>query len=167
VADRATYSAFLAARSDRLMRTAYLLCRDWAKAEDLVQEAMAKAWPAWNRLNDQPEAYVRKVMFTTYISWWRRRWRAEVPAEELPERAAPDEGMARADQRDALWRALARLPARQRAVIVLRYYEDLSEAETAETLGITIGTVKSQASKALAKLRVDDSLRTVPERMVS
>jgi RNA polymerase sigma-70 factor (sigma-E family) len=167
VADRSSYSAFVTARSDQFLRTAYLLCRNWATAEDLVQEAMTKAWPAWGRLNDDPEKYVRKIMVTTYVTWWRRRrWRAEVPSDPLPDGPGPGSPIDQADQRDALWRAVARLPARQRAVIVLRYYEDLSEAEIADALTCSVGTVKSQASKALAKLRVDDSLSSEPVRMV-
>lgn len=120
---------------------------------------MAKAWFAWNRVNTNPEAYVRKVIVTTYISWWRRRrWRSEAATEPLPEKPGDEDATRDVDQRDAVWRALARLPARQRAVIVLRYYEDLTEAQVAEVLGCSIGTVKSQASRALTKLRVDDSL---------
>jgi len=97
------------------------------------------------------------LIATTYATWWRRRWRSEHPSAGLPEAAGPDrtEGI---DERDVLWRALGALPRRQRAVVVLRYYEDLSEAETAAALGVSRGTVKSQASKALAALRRDDDL---------
>ncbi len=137
------------------MRTCYLLTRDWASAEDLLQTALAKAWQAWPRLDGQPEAYVRKVVVNTYSSWWRRRWRGEVPHGELPEQPAPGADL---EQRDLVWDALGRLPRRQRAVVVLRYYEDLSEAEIARLLGISTGTVKSQCSKALAHLRVDPQL---------
>jgi RNA polymerase sigma-70 factor (sigma-E family) len=161
--DRRSYSEFVTARSERLLRTAFLLTRDWATAEDLLQEAMARAWFAWDRVRD-PEPYVRKVIVTTYITWWRRRrWCGEVPAGELPEDRRPDDRfpddeIQLADQRDAVWRALARLPAHQRAVIVLRFYEDLTEVQAAEALGCSVGTIKSQASRALARLRVDDSL---------
>ncbi|GAB3945389.1 SigE family RNA polymerase sigma factor [Kribbella albertanoniae] len=148
------FDAFVAARSGRLLRTAYLLTHDHALAEDLVQTALAKAWFAWNRIEgDNPEPYVRKIMVNTYASWWRRRWTHEIPSDELPESSA-----AGPEYQGDLWEALQRLPRRQRAVIVLRYYEDLTEAETARLLGTSVGTVKSQASKAVAKLRLDPAL---------
>lgn len=155
MADRAFYPDFVATRSDRLLRVAHMLTRDWATAEDLLQESLAKAWFAWPRL-DEPEPYVRRILVTTYTSWWRRRWRQEVPSDDLP-----DSGSGQPDplgERDAMWRALGRLPARQRAVLVLRFYEDLSVAETAAVLGCHEGTVKSQTAKALAKMRVDESI---------
>ncbi|HEY7488888.1 MAG TPA: SigE family RNA polymerase sigma factor [Streptosporangiaceae bacterium] len=156
--DRASYYEFVAARSDRLLRTAFMLTRDWAHAEDLLQEAMTKAWFSWWRVSGDPEAYVRKIIITTYITWWRRRrWKAEVPTAKLPDRVSAD-GMRGCDERDAVWRALGRLPAGQRAVIVLRFYEDLTEIKTAEIMGCSVGTVKSQTAKALAKLRGDDSI---------
>ncbi|HEY3556326.1 MAG TPA: SigE family RNA polymerase sigma factor [Kribbella sp.] len=156
--DAVSFDAFVAARSRALLRTAYLLTRDHALAEDLVQTALAKAWFHWSRIReDNPEPYVRRVLVTTYASWWRRRWNSEIPTEELPEATAP----AGHDRLD-LWDAIARLPRRQRAVIVLRFYEDLSEAETARLMGSSVGTVKSQTAKALAKLRVDPSV-TTPE----
>lgn len=155
MADRAIYADFVATRSDRLLRVAYMLTRDWATAEDLLQESLAKAWFAWPRLQE-PEPYVRKVLVTTYTSWWRRRWRHELPSDSLPESAGEaDETLG---ERDALWQALGRLPARQRAVVVLRFYEDLPVAEVADVLGCHEGTVKSQTAKALAKLRVDESI---------
>ena len=159
--DRGSFDDFVATRSTRLLRTAYLLTHDRALAEDLVQTSLAKAWFAWGRIDGQPDAYVRRVMVNTYSSWWRRRWNGEVATAELPERAAaaghrPED--VRVDDRTDLWRALARLPRRQRAVVVLRFYEDLSEIETAEILQCSVGTVKSQASRALAKLRIDPTL---------
>jgi len=157
VADRAGYEEFVAARSPRLLRVAFLLTRDWALAEDLLQTALMKAWFAWSRLDGEPEAYVRKIIATTYTSWRRRRWTGEVSHAEMPERAMPD-GLAAVDDRFGLWPALGRLPKRQRAVLVLRFFEDLTEAQTAEALGISVGTVKSQASKALVKLRADAGL---------
>jgi RNA polymerase sigma-70 factor (sigma-E family) len=160
--DRASFDDFAATRSTRLLRTAYLLTHDRALAEDLVQTSLAKAWFAWGRIEGQPDAYVRRVMVNTYSSWWRRRWNGEEATAELPERAAgaghrPTEDV-RVDDRTDLWRALARLPKRQRAVVVLRFYEDLSEIETADILQCSVGTVKSQASRALAKLRIDPTL---------
>ncbi|GAA4099291.1 SigE family RNA polymerase sigma factor [Nonomuraea soli] len=154
--DRSIYPDFVATRSDRLLRTAFMLTQDWALAEDLLQESLAKAWFAWKRIDD-PEAYVRRVLVTTHTSWWRRRWRRELPSDALPDAGSPD-AAGGLDRRDALWRALGRLPARQRAVVVLRFYEDLPVAEVAEILGCQIGTVKSQSAKALAKLRVDETI---------
>jgi RNA polymerase sigma-70 factor (sigma-E family) len=159
--DRGSFDDFVATRSTRLLRTAYLLTHDRALAEDLVQTSLAKAWFAWARIDGQPDAYVRRVMVNTYSSWWRRRWNGEQATADLPERAAaaghrPED--VRVDDRTDLWRALARLPRRQRAVVVLRFYEDLSEIETAEILQCSVGTVKSQASRALAKLRIDPVL---------
>ncbi|WP_307826347.1 SigE family RNA polymerase sigma factor [Micromonospora humida] len=145
---------FVAARSGALLRTAYLLAGDWATAEDLLQTALTKTYLAWRRLGgiEAVEPYARRVMVNTSTSWWRRRWHGERPTEVLPERAGVDEIEQQLD-RDALWRHLRMLPARQRAVLVLRYYEDLSEAQTAALLEISPGTVKSQTSRALNTLR--------------
>jgi RNA polymerase sigma-70 factor (sigma-E family) len=158
MADRAGFEEFVALRSARLLRVCYLLTRDWASAEDLLQTALAKSWFAWDRVNDEPEAYVRAVIANTYASWWRRRWRGEVPTEQLPEGSSRD-AMRDVDERDELWAALGRLPRRQRAVVVLRFFEDLTERQTADALGVTVGTVKSQTSRALATLRIDPVLR--------
>jgi RNA polymerase sigma-70 factor (sigma-E family) len=155
--DRPSFDAFVLGRTDRLLRTAYLLTRDYALAEDLLQTALAKAWTAWRRVGDQPEAYVRKIMVNTYATWWRRKWTAERPTDSLPEVATVSE-TDRHDERHDLWTALGRLPRRQQAAVVLRYYEGLSEAETAAVLGCSVGTVKSQTSRALAKLRIDPAL---------
>ena len=161
MADRSGFDEFVATRSPALLRTAYLLTGDHGLAEDLLQTALAKCWFAWGRIDGPPEPYVRRVLATTYATWWRRRWRGERPTGELPDRGDPP-ATAPVDDRDALWRALGALPRRQRAVVVLRYYEDLSEAETAAALGISTGTVKSQAAKALAALRRDGDLaRTI------
>jgi len=163
MAERREFDEFVVTRSSRLLRTAFLLTRDWALAEDLLQTALAKSWFAWGRLDDNPEPYVRKVLVNTYASWWRRRWRAETPTESLPDSQAhgPDP-TAQVDDRDELWQALGRLPRRQQAVIVLRYFEDLTEAQTADVLGVSTGTVKSQTSKALARLRLDPDLAAHP-----
>lgn len=160
VGQQEEFDAFVAARSTALLRTAVLLTRDVGLAEDLVQTALAKTWFAWGRIEVTPEAYTRRVLVNTYASWWRRKWNGEHPTEELPESGGLRHGAdhRRVDDRTDLWTALGRLPKRQRAVVVLRYYEDLSERETAEVLGCSVGTVKSQASKALAKLRVDPAL---------
>lgn len=148
------FEEFVSARSGSLVRSAWLLTGDRQLAEDLLQTALARLWPRWSRVasGSNPEAYVRRVMVTTWGTWWRRRWRAEVSHGQLPETAGPDPYEV-AERRMTVLRALARLPARQRAVVVLRYYDDLSEAEIADILGCAPGTVKSQAAKALTSLR--------------
>ena len=150
----AEFRQFVAARSAALLRTAYLLVGDWAHAEDVLQTALTKTYLAWRRLGaiDAVEPYARKVLVTTATSWWRRRWHGERPTEILPDRAGPDRYEEQAE-RDALWRHVRALPARQRAVLVLRFYEDMSEADIAAALGVTLGTVKSQCARALGALR--------------
>lgn len=151
------FEEFVAARSTALLRTAYLLTRDHGQAEDLLQTALTKAYLAWRRIDGDPEPYVRRILVTTYASWWRRKWNGEIATEELPEEGRQND---RIGEDGDLWAAMGRLPRRQRAVVVLRYFEDLTEAQTADLLGISVGTVKSQTSKALAKLRIDPSLAT-------
>jgi RNA polymerase sigma-70 factor (sigma-E family) len=152
------FEEFVTGRGQALQRFGYALTGDWGLAEDLLQTALAKAYSRWPHIRrDDPEAYVRKIMVNTWSSWWRRRWRGEVPAAELPEAAGPDEA-AGVDNRQALRAALAQLPPRQRAVVVLRYHQDLPEAQVAALLGISVGTVKSQAAKALATLRAQAAL---------
>jgi RNA polymerase sigma-70 factor (sigma-E family) len=144
---------FVAARSPALLRLAWMLTLDSAAAEDLLQTALARTWPHWERVaGGSPEAYVRQVMVRTAGSWRRRRWTGEVPADRLPDVASPDE-TAGHDERVVLTRMLAALPPGQRRVVVLRYYADLSEAEVAGLVGCSVGTVKSQAAKGLAHLR--------------
>ena len=155
---RADFDAFVGARSSALLRTAYLLTRDHALAEDLLQTALAKAWFAWRRIDGEPEAYVRRILVNTYATWWRRRWNGEHATDELPEPAPTGDVHAHSDASHDLWSALGRLPRKQRAVVVLRYFEDLTEAETARVLGCSVGNVKSQASRALAKRRIDPAL---------
>ncbi|WP_245927481.1 SigE family RNA polymerase sigma factor [Nocardioides silvaticus] len=158
VSDRADFDEFVGSRSQALLRTAYLLTRDHALAEDLLQTALSKAWFSWSRIESRPEPYVRKILVNTYASWWRRRWNGERPSHDLPDSPVRDDATATAAERHDLAAAIGRLPKRQRAVVVLRYFEDLSEAETAATLGCSTGTVKSQLSKALGKLRIDPAL---------
>ncbi|TKK86952.1 SigE family RNA polymerase sigma factor [Herbidospora galbida] len=155
--DRADFERYVEQRSARLLRMAYLLCRDWATAEDLTQTALAKAWLAWRRVGDNPDAYVYRILVNTHNSWWRRMWRREVPTGELPDLTDPgvEDTL---DDRDVLRAALATLPPKMRAVLVLRYFEDLSDAEIAAILGCSEVTVRSQASRALAKLRVDPAM---------
>ncbi|MET8090153.1 SigE family RNA polymerase sigma factor [Micromonospora sp. NPDC005220] len=158
------FDDFVATRSPRLLRTAFLLTGEWASAEDLLQTALARAWEAWHRIDGDPEPYVRRILANAYASSWRRRWRGELPTADPPEAVVDADPHAGVDDRDRLWRALGRLPRRQRAVLVLRYFEDLSEVEIADTLGCSVGTVKSQASRAMAKLRLDATL--APEGML-
>jgi RNA polymerase sigma-70 factor (sigma-E family) len=148
------FREFVASRSGALQRTAYLLTGDWSLAEDLVQTTLMKTYLAWQRAGgiDTVEAYARRVMVNTATSWWRRRWRGERPTEQLPEIAYGD-GADQLLERDAVWQLICGLPAGQRAVVVLRYYEDLTEAQTAELLGVSVGTVKRQAARAMDALR--------------
>ena len=149
------FDDFVVARSTRLLRTAYLLTRDHSRAEDLLQTALAKAWLSWRRIHTDPEGYVRKVMVNTYATWWRRRWNDETPTASLPEPGYDDDDDSLGQD---LWSALGRLPRGQRAVVVLRYFEDMTEAETARLLGCSVGTVKSQTARAFTRLRIDEAL---------
>ncbi|MEW9547417.1 SigE family RNA polymerase sigma factor [Nonomuraea sp. NPDC050783] len=148
-----SFREFVAAHQQSLMRTAYLLTGDAHLAEDLLQSVLLKVLGRWPKLAHvaSPQAYARKALVNQYISWRRRPMRAEVPSAEPPERSYSSEESTLV--RLAVRRALAQLPPRQRAVIVLRYYEDLTEHETARLLGCSLGTVKSQAHNALARLR--------------
>ena len=147
------FEDFVAARQQALLRTAYLLTGQRQDAEDLVQVALVKAVPHWHRLSGDPEAYVRKILVRENVSRWRgRRWR-EVSVEEPRDHESAGLDEVDVAGRVALRRALATLAPRQRAVIVLRYFEDRTEVETAALLGISVGTVKSQARDALARLR--------------
>ena len=161
------FEEFVTFRSARLLRAAYQLTHDWALAEDLMQTALAKAWRAWSRLSGEsdPEPYVRKIMFNTYVSGWHRRWNREHPTDVMPERNDVSQPLGQINDRDEVWRALGRLPKRQRAAIVLRYFEDLTEAQTADILDCCVGNVKSLTSRALSKLRLDTSLRPEPVRI--
>lgn len=157
----AGFAEFLAVRSDGLLRSAWLLTGDAGKAEDLLQTVLAKAWRRWPALTQSgsAEAYLRRALFNTYVSWWRRRWRAEVPSAAPPDRAGVGDLAGDAAERDVVRRALARLSRQQRAVVVLRYVEDLSVEQTARLLGCSPGTVRVQALRALRSLRTDPDLR--------
>lgn len=146
----APFDEWVGARTPALMRTAYLLTGDWQRAEDLLQTALLRCYGRWERIDDH-EAYVRRTLVVTYAGWRRRRWVGEVPGD-VPDVAERD-GSAGVDARTDVVRLLATLPPRQRAVVVLRYYEDRSEAEIAGLLGMSPGTVKSTAAKALDRLR--------------
>ena len=161
---REVFRAYVAGRSPALMRTAYLLTGNRADAEDLLQTALAKTYLAWDRIREREaiDGYVRRVLVNTQTSRWRRRKVDEYATGELPERSDGRDATDDVVLHDALWTALAGLPKRQRAMVVLRYYEDLSEAETADVLGVSVGTVKSTTSRALAKLRDSSGLRDDP-----
>ena len=157
------FREFVEGRSSDLLRSAWLLTGDWPAAEDLVQTALVKTWPHWNRLvrRDRPELYVRKVMLTTYLAWRKRRSASEVPIAEVVEAASGSS--IDAELRNVVMSAWRELPPRQRAVVVLRYFDDLTEAETAEALGCTVGTVKTHSSRAMAHLRGVPGLAAVLE----
>ena len=146
------FDRFVRTRSGRLYRAAWFLTGDRHKAEDLVQAALAKAYPHYPRVGDDEEfeAYLRTTMYRTYIQWWRRRWNGEVPTEAMPEASAAGTPTS---MRVDVARALSELPKMQRAVVVLRYYEDRSVDETAALLGISEGSVKTHASRGCANLR--------------
>jgi RNA polymerase sigma-70 factor (sigma-E family) len=155
----AEFAEYMAARQPSLLRTAYLLSGDRHTAEDLVQTALAKLYLSWDKVQNRElvDGYVRRILVNENNSMWRRAWkRREVSTDEVPERTTDldtaDHGE-RAARSTALWDFVQTLPRKQRAVIVLRYYEELSEAEIADVLGISVGTVKSQASRALASMR--------------
>ncbi|NUR06158.1 MAG: SigE family RNA polymerase sigma factor [Nocardioidaceae bacterium] len=148
------FAAYMAARQPSLLRTAYLLAGDRHTAEDLVQTTFAKLYLSWDKVQRREvvDGYVRRILVNEHTSMWRRPWkRREVSTEALPEQQRHD----RTDEGEAsaVWEFVQTLPRKQRAVIVLRYYEDLSEAEIADVLGVSVGTVKSQASRALAAMR--------------
>ena len=155
----ADFREFVRSRGRALLQSAYLLTGNLADAEDLVQSALAKTFQAWNRIEDHKalDGYVRRAIVNTHISWWRRRRVDEYPTDEIPDQPAADTSGNR-ELHDTLQRAIDRLPQRMRAAVVLRYFEDMSEAEVADVLGVSQGTVKSTVSRAVAKLRTDSDL---------
>jgi len=153
VPGREDFTEFVQARQAALLRTAYLLTGHRQDAEDLVQTALIKAVPHWSRISGDPEAYVRRIIAREHVSRWRRRRWREISTDVVPDvHHAVASGLDH-DEVLALRAALANLSPRQRSVVVLRYYEDLTEAQTADALGISVGTVKSHARDALARLR--------------
>ncbi|MFD4656394.1 SigE family RNA polymerase sigma factor [Kitasatospora sp. NPDC058444] len=149
------FEEFVSACGPKLLRMAWLLTGDRHQAEDLLQTALAKVWPKWERISlDRPEAYLRKVLVNCHVSWWRRRWTGELPHDELPDRpSAGSDPYEDVVLGQVVAQAVRALPPRQRAVVVLRFFEDLSVEETAEVLRCSTGTVKSQTHHALAALR--------------
>ncbi|NUT30970.1 MAG: SigE family RNA polymerase sigma factor [Streptomyces sp.] len=162
-----SFTSYVRARQPVLLRTARSLTANPSDAEDLLQTALTKTYVAWERIEDHRalDGYVRRALLNTRTSQWRKRKVDEFACDELPEpEPAPGRHDDPAEQQalhDAMWRAIMRLPARQRAMVVLRYYEDLSEVQTAEVLGVSVGTVKSAVSRALGKLREDPELGLV------
>jgi len=146
---------FLSGQHGALSRAAFLLTADPVAAQDLVQEALVRVLVQWRKVEraDVPEAYVRRILLNVFLSGRRRSWHREQPHAELPEAAAGAEHYTAVDDLDALRQALLALPPRQRAAVVLRHYEDRSEAQTAELLGCSVGNVKALTSRGLAALR--------------
>jgi RNA polymerase sigma-70 factor (sigma-E family) len=155
------FREYVTARRRSLLRTAYLLTGNVADAEDLVQSALAKTYSAWDRIEDMGalDGYVRRAIVNTHISWWRGRRMEELPTDEIPDQAVADHA-ADSDLQHTMRQAVDRLPERMRAAVLLRYYEDMTEAEVAEVLGVSLGTVKSTVARAVAKLRVDAELHS-------
>lgn len=150
--DRADFAEFVAARSGALIRLAYALTGDQYAAEDLLQTALMKAAARWERIHTAPDAYVRQIMYREQVSWWRRRARrGETTMADPPDRLAVP--VTSPEARLDLHQALRRLTAAKRAVLVLRYLEDLPEAQVADLLGCSVGTVRSQTHKAITQLR--------------
>jgi RNA polymerase sigma-70 factor (sigma-E family) len=160
IGDDRDFREYVRERSRALLRAAYLLTGNRADAEDLVQSVLAKTYLAWNRIEDRAalDGYVRRAMVNTHISWWRRRRVEEFPTDEIPDQAVADHSVG-SDLQESLQRAIARLPQRMRDAVMLRYYQDMTEAEVAEVLGVSLGTVKSTVSRAVAKLRIDADLK--------
>jgi RNA polymerase sigma-70 factor (sigma-E family) len=154
------FRAFVVGSQSRLLRLADMLTGDRGRAEDLVQHAYVKTYLAWRRVGlDNPERYARRVIANANIDWWRRRpWR-ERSDVDMPDRPAPDDHADDHARRRLVLDALSQLTVRERRVVVLRYYCDLSEQDVARELGCALGTVKSTAARALAKLKNDPALR--------
>ena len=152
--DHDEFGTLFATRAAPLRRTAYLLCGDWHKAEDLVQTSFARLYAAWPRVRDPQalDAYLRRTLLHAHLDDSRRRWRGETPTEVLPETAVPEADGATED-RMVLLAALAQVPPRQRACLVLRYFDDCSVEDTATALGCSEGTVKSNTARGLTALR--------------
>lgn len=148
------FESYVLARQRSLLRSAYLLTGDVHGAEDLVQAALLKAWSRWSRVADMddPDAYVRKVLVNTFFTWRRRRWHQEMPTAQVPQTVVDDPTEPVAEEL-WVWSRLQVLTPRQRAVVVLRFYEDLSQEQVAGLLGCGVGAVKTHCSRALEKLR--------------
>jgi RNA polymerase sigma-70 factor (sigma-E family) len=153
------FESFVQANAHRLLHAATLLTGDRGRGEDLVQNTLARTYLNWHRIrHEDPLTYVRRGLVNGHRDWWRRKPSHEQPAAHLPELGSSVDPAAEYARRDAVLRALSGLTKRERAVVVLRYYEDLTEAEIAQVLDIAAGTVKSTASRALGKLRTSPQL---------
>lgn len=166
--DSGEFTAFVLASQPRLRRTAYLMCGDWQLASDYVQEALIRVYRHWPRLRGEvgAHAYARKAVLNVVIDAKRRRSSTEVPVLEVRDTVRPDDAERSAD-RDLLTRCLAQVPPRQRACLVLRYYDDLSVSEIATVLGISEGTVKSQTARGLDTLQAAFAKATNDQLLVS
>jgi RNA polymerase sigma-70 factor (sigma-E family) len=155
------FSEFVVGVQATMVRLAELLTGDRDRAEDLAQEGFARAFASWRRVRTDPAAYVRRCIVNANTDWWRRRTWRERPHSAVPDRPDPADSTEQAVvTRDAVLRALSKLTARERAVLALRYYMDLSEIQISAELGIARGTVKSTVARALGKLRADAELRS-------
>jgi RNA polymerase sigma-70 factor (sigma-E family) len=155
------FDDYVRAAWPRLVRSGWLLTGDWHRAEDLVQTVLARACSRWRRIRDDaPDAYLRTMMVSTYLSWWRRRWRGEIPHGTIPE---PTSGqrVVDLDLRTILAGALQQLPRQQRAVLMLRFHADMTEAATAHAMGISVGSVKSYTARALDGLRRNPAIQAL------
>jgi RNA polymerase sigma-70 factor (sigma-E family) len=166
--DAGEFTSFVVSSQPALRRTAYLMCGDWSMASDYVQEAFIRVYRHWPRLRGEAEArsYARKALVSVVIDAKRRRSSTEVPVDEIRDESGPDE-VARAADRELLTRCLVQVPARQRACLVLRYYDDLPVSEVASVLGISEGTVKSQTARGLETLQAAFARETDDELLVS
>jgi RNA polymerase sigma-70 factor (sigma-E family) len=161
--EAAEFAAFVRSQARQLQRAAWLLTGDWGTAQDLVQAALTKTWQRWAaiRLPDARGAYARRVLMSTFLSWRRRRRPGEMSFGAVPDRATGHDQESEAAETVAVLAALKQLPPRQRAVVVLRYYDDLTEQAAAQALGCSVGTVKSQHARAMRTLRADADLRAM------
>ena len=151
----AEFTAFVERRARHHLRTAVLLTGDWHAAEDLVQTCLVKLYRVWHRIDTRadPDGYLRRMLINTNRSWWRARWRREAPVAAIPDRAIDLDGQERHALADTVRRALGALPPRQRGALVLRFFEDLPEAEVAGLLGCSVGSVKTHTSRGVRRLR--------------
>jgi len=161
-----SFEDYVTARGAALVRFARVLAGDEHRAEDLVQEVLARAYLRWDSItrSDEPDVYVRQAIVNATRSWWRRRSSRETPVDTVADRPGPGAFDAETAERDALWRRIRRLPARQRAVLVLRYYEDLDDPTIGAILGCTPATVRSHAMRALHTLRSQHQSPAVVKR---
>ena len=146
---------FVRHRGDHHLRTAVLLTGDWHSAEDLMQSCLSKLYRVWHRLDtsSEPDAYLRRILINTHRSWWRARWRREIPRADLPDVPGPGDMGEAGAAADEIRGALSKLPVRQRTALVLRYFEDLAETDVADLMGCSVGTVKTHTHRGLVAMR--------------